>query len=175
MIIALAGFTTGTTTVLFGFGGGFVVVPFVYQLLVRQPPLASDAMHIAVATSTAVMIFNAGWVSFQNWRAGRLSFAHLIPAVVVYRRGRSGRFVVGGNIKRGVDSRAVYFLYADYNWGLSVAQRFLQRQCSASFVTFDGHRWRYANRHNCRIAGRGWQRNDGAVVAATRSYDARVY
>lgn len=43
MIIALAGFTTGTTTVLFGFGGGFVVVPFVYQLLVRQPPLASDA------------------------------------------------------------------------------------------------------------------------------------
>lgn len=28
---------------------------------------------------------------------------------MVYRRGRSGRFVVGGNIKRGVDSRAVYF------------------------------------------------------------------
>ncbi|EGT0669262.1 sulfite exporter TauE/SafE family protein, partial [Citrobacter werkmanii] len=26
MIIALAGFTTGMTTVLFGFGGGFVVV-----------------------------------------------------------------------------------------------------------------------------------------------------
>ena len=73
MIIALAGFTTGTTTVLFGFGGGFVVVPFVYQLLVRQPPLASDAMHIAVATSTAVMIFNAGWVSFQN-AEGRKTF-----------------------------------------------------------------------------------------------------
>ena len=79
MIIALAGFTTGMTTVLFGFGGGFVVVPFVYQLLVRQPPLASDAMHIAVATSTAVMIFNAGWVSFQNWRAGRLSLPILFP------------------------------------------------------------------------------------------------
>ncbi|HIF7206206.1 TPA: hypothetical protein ACX4AO_003445 [Klebsiella pneumoniae] len=31
VIIALAGFTTGITTVLFGFGGGFVVVPFVYQ------------------------------------------------------------------------------------------------------------------------------------------------
>ena len=79
MIIALAGFTTGMTTVLFGFGGGFVVVPFVYQLLVRQPPLASDAMHIAVATSTAVMIFNAGWVSFQNWRAGRLSLPIVFP------------------------------------------------------------------------------------------------
>jgi len=60
MMIALAGFTTGITTVLFGFGGGFVVVPLVYQLLVRQQLLAGNAMYIAVATSTAVMIFNAG-------------------------------------------------------------------------------------------------------------------
>lgn len=67
IIIALAGFTTGITTVLYGFGGGFVVMPFVYQLLVRQ--LAGNAMHIAVATSTAVMILNADWISYQNWRA----------------------------------------------------------------------------------------------------------
>lgn len=80
-IIALAGFTTGITTVLFGFGGGFVVVPFVYQLLVRQPQLAGNAMHIAVGTSTAVMIFNAGWVSYQNWRAGRLSSSVLFPLI----------------------------------------------------------------------------------------------
>jgi len=79
VIIALAGFTTGITTVLFGFGGGFVVVPFVYQLLRRQPELAGNAMHIAVATSTAVMIFNAGWVSYRNWRAGKLSSQTLFP------------------------------------------------------------------------------------------------
>ncbi|HBU7208800.1 TPA: sulfite exporter TauE/SafE family protein, partial [Klebsiella pneumoniae] len=54
VIIALAGFTTGITTVLFGFGGGFVVVPFVYQLMLRQPAIAGNAMHVAVATSTAV-------------------------------------------------------------------------------------------------------------------------
>ncbi|KTS66450.1 membrane protein, partial [Pantoea dispersa] len=79
LIIVLAGFTTGITTVLFGFGGGFVVVPFIYQLLMRQPLLAGNAMHIAVATSTAVMIFNAGWVSYQNWQAGRLSSTVLFP------------------------------------------------------------------------------------------------
>lgn len=78
-IIALAGFTTGISTVLFGFGGGFVVVPFVYQLLLRQPELTGDAMHIAVATSTAVMIFNAGWVSYCNWRAGKLLQQILFP------------------------------------------------------------------------------------------------
>ena len=81
LIILLAGFTTGITTVLFGFGGGFVVVPFVYQLLSRQPGLSTEAMHIAVATSTAVMIFNAGWVSFRNWRSGKLSPEILFPLV----------------------------------------------------------------------------------------------
>lgn len=78
-IISMAGFTTGITTVLFGFGGGFVVVPFVYQLVVQQPHLTAHAMHIAVATSTAVMIFNAGWASYQNWRGGKLTPAILLP------------------------------------------------------------------------------------------------
>ncbi|MBY4840325.1 sulfite exporter TauE/SafE family protein [Pantoea sp. DY-5] len=81
LIIGLAGFATGITTVLFGFGGGFVVVPFVYQLLSQQPLLAAQAMHIAVATSTAVMIFNAGWASYQNWRAGKLHTDILLPLI----------------------------------------------------------------------------------------------
>lgn len=81
LIIGLAGFATGITTVLFGFGGGFVVVPFVYQLLLQQPLLAMEAMHIAVATSTAVMIFNAGWASYQNWRAGKLHDVPLLPLI----------------------------------------------------------------------------------------------
>ena len=79
LIIALAGFTTGITTVLFGFGGGFVVVPFVYQLLRHQPEMAGHAMHIAVATSTAVMIFNAGWISYRNWRASAISTQACLP------------------------------------------------------------------------------------------------
>ncbi len=39
VIIALAGFTTGITTVLFGFGGGFVVVPL---CLSTDAPAAGD-------------------------------------------------------------------------------------------------------------------------------------
>jgi len=81
LIIGLAGFATGISTVLFGFGGGFVVVPFVYQLLLQQPLLAAQAMHTAVATSTAVMIFNAGWASYQNWRAGKLNTDILLPLI----------------------------------------------------------------------------------------------
>ncbi|WP_430332871.1 sulfite exporter TauE/SafE family protein [Rhodococcus sp. ACT016] len=49
------GLLIGVTTVLFGFGGGFIVVPVIYGVAGDRP----DAMHIAVATSTAVMIVNA--------------------------------------------------------------------------------------------------------------------
>lgn len=79
VIIACVGLITGVTTVLFGFGGGFVVVPFVYQLLLRQPNLANNAMHIAVATSTAVMVFNSGWASYKNLKAGKLSISIIFP------------------------------------------------------------------------------------------------
>lgn len=79
LIIACVGLTTGITTVLFGFGGGFVVVPFVYQLLLRQPSLENNAMHIAVATSTAVMVFNSGWASYKNFKAGKLSMPIIFP------------------------------------------------------------------------------------------------
>jgi uncharacterized membrane protein YfcA len=109
-IIALAGFTTGITTVLFGFGGGFVVVSFVYQLMLRQSELAGNAMHIAVATSTAVMIFNAGWVSYRNWRAGKLSAQTLFPLLWFIAIG-----AVVGSCLAGVFSenivRALFILY----------------------------------------------------------------
>ncbi len=110
VIIALAGFTTGITTVLFGFGGGFVVVPFVYQLMLRQPAIAGNAMHVAVATSTAVMIFNAGWVSYRNWRAGKLAAQTLFPLLWFIAIG-----AVVGSCLAGILSekivRALFILY----------------------------------------------------------------
>jgi uncharacterized membrane protein YfcA len=109
-IIALAGFTTGITTVLFGFGGGFVVVPFVYQLMLRQPGLAGNAMHIAVATSTAVMIFNAGWVSYRNWRDARLSSQTLFPLLWFIAIGAVVGSCLAGLLSEGL-VRTLFILY----------------------------------------------------------------
>jgi len=68
-ILLLCGGVAGVTTVLFGFGGGFLVVPLMYILLmtVHGPGSAAGlaAMHIAVATSTALMIFAT---SLSTWR-----------------------------------------------------------------------------------------------------------
>lgn len=80
-IIALAGFFTGITTLLFGFGGGFVVVPFVYHFIALDPALSAVAMHIAVATSGAVMVFNAGYASYLNQRRGHILKKTVIPLI----------------------------------------------------------------------------------------------
>jgi len=71
-VLLLCSGLAGVTTVLFGFGGGFVVVPLMVTLLiaVHGPDSATGlaAMHIAVATSTALMIFAA---SLSTWRHHR--------------------------------------------------------------------------------------------------------
>lgn len=79
IIIIAAGVLTGITTIMFGFGGGFVVVPFVYHLLSATPGLSHEAMHIAVATSTAVMVLNSGYATFVQWRAGGLLKETVLP------------------------------------------------------------------------------------------------
>ncbi|MGP2439366.1 TSUP family transporter [Streptomyces sp. JW3] len=54
------GALTGLTTVLFGFGGGFVAVPVVVW---ADAALGPDAMRVATATSALVMVVNAGFAT----------------------------------------------------------------------------------------------------------------
>ncbi|MEB4613180.1 sulfite exporter TauE/SafE family protein [Leucobacter sp. M11] len=71
-LIVLLGFgiLTGVTTVLFGFGGGFITVPVLAAVL--GGPAPGDGMHVAVATSAAVMVINAGGATLGQARAGAL-------------------------------------------------------------------------------------------------------
>lgn len=83
LLLAVLGCMTGVTTVLFGFGGGFVVVPLVYHLVMSShaPGDAGydNAMQIAVATSTAVMVVSAWVATFRQRRAGRLVGGYVWP------------------------------------------------------------------------------------------------
>ncbi|MGW3208149.1 TSUP family transporter [Streptomyces sp. NPDC001135] len=54
------GLLTGVTTVLFGFGGGFVAVPVVVW---ADTALGADAIRVATATSALVMLVNAGFAT----------------------------------------------------------------------------------------------------------------
>lgn len=67
----------GITTVLFGFGGGFVTVPVVFALVVARGE--TEPMHTAVATSAAVMVVTASAATLAQLRSGRLHRQYLWP------------------------------------------------------------------------------------------------
>ncbi|MFF2012342.1 sulfite exporter TauE/SafE family protein [Streptomyces sp. NPDC058195] len=79
LLLLLFGCLTGITTVLFGFGGGFVTVPVVYGLWSTTAHPGADAMHVAVATSTAVMAVNSVFATLTQWHQGRLRREYLWP------------------------------------------------------------------------------------------------
>lgn len=82
VLLACFGCLSGVTAVLFGFGGGFVVVPLMYRMLTAHHPddvIGESAMHIAVATSTCVMIVNALVSTGKHHRAGQMIRHYLWP------------------------------------------------------------------------------------------------
>jgi uncharacterized membrane protein YfcA len=83
LVLAAFGGLAGVTTVLFGFGGGFVVVPLLYRALVlahgTDSAVGRSAMHIAVATSTCVMIVSALLATRRHQRAGTIDWALIRP------------------------------------------------------------------------------------------------
>ncbi|MFG2946477.1 sulfite exporter TauE/SafE family protein [Streptomyces adustus] len=89
LVLLLFGCLTGITTVLFGFGGGFVTVPVVYGLWSVTAHPGADPMHVAVATSTAVMVVNSVLATLTQWRLGRLRREYIWPM---------GAFVLAGAV-----------------------------------------------------------------------------
>ncbi|WP_395026070.1 sulfite exporter TauE/SafE family protein [Comamonas odontotermitis] len=84
-LLLLFGVIAGVTTVLFGFGGGFVVVPVLYSVLLAvygaDSEMGRAAMHIAVATSTCVMVFGAGMATLRHHKAGTVQWKQVRPLV----------------------------------------------------------------------------------------------
>jgi hypothetical protein len=86
LVLAVCGCFAGVTTVLFGFGGGFIVVPLLYWLVPLMSDVGSEAAHsamqIAVATSTCVMIFGASLATIRHHRIGSVDLKQVRPLIV---------------------------------------------------------------------------------------------
>lgn len=78
------GLLTGVTTVLFGFGGGFVAVPVV---VAADAALGADAMRVATATSALVMVVNAGFATAVTPRRVLLALRGSGPLLVLLAAG----------------------------------------------------------------------------------------
>ncbi|WP_329062369.1 sulfite exporter TauE/SafE family protein [Amycolatopsis sp. NBC_01480] len=77
LILFAFGCLSGVTTVLFGFGGGFVTVPVIAAVVG-----GGDALHVAVATSAVVMLVNSAGATIAGLRAGRVRREYLWPLAV---------------------------------------------------------------------------------------------
>ena len=75
-VLVIVGIITGVTAGLFGFGGGFVIVPLVYHFFPAYDLLAVPdrgyLLQVGVATSTAVMIVGTIYSSLKHHLAGNI-------------------------------------------------------------------------------------------------------
>jgi uncharacterized membrane protein YfcA len=85
-LLVMFGFLTGITAVLFGFGGGFVIVPLLYVMLNvvngADSLIAQKAIHIGIATSTCVMIVNAIVSTNKHHKLGNVLWSYVFPLSV---------------------------------------------------------------------------------------------
>ncbi len=72
-ICVLAGAVAGLFAGLIGIGGGFTTVPILNYLLPLAAVPERHVMHVAVATSLALMIVNTASAAWFRWRSGSLS------------------------------------------------------------------------------------------------------
>src|SRR5258708_3566580 len=82
-ILIVVGVITGIAAGLFGFGGGFVIVPLVYHLFpaydLLRPADSGYLLQIGVATSTSVMIVGTTYASLKHHRAGNIDWSSVFP------------------------------------------------------------------------------------------------
>lgn len=93
-LLVFFGCFAGITTVMFGFGGGFVIVPVLYHVISAthavDTAVNQSAMHIAVATSTCVMIVNAALSTFNQRKHRTLLLPYIWPI--------AGYIAIGGAV-----------------------------------------------------------------------------
>ncbi|WP_213881819.1 sulfite exporter TauE/SafE family protein [Pseudomonas sp. dw_358] len=125
-MLAAFGCLSGMTTVLFGFGGGFVVVPLVYHLMIGNPVQGNaghDAtMQIAVATSTAVMLISASLASGKQYRAGRWVAGYFWPLAGYIALGA----MLGALLAQAMSSEGIRIAFMVY-LGLTIADCLLRK------------------------------------------------
>lgn len=98
----------GLTTVLFGFGGGFITVPVVLALVTARG--GADPMHTAVATSAAVMVVTAAVATLTQLRSGRLQRRYLWPLAAFVAAGAGLGALAAGRAAE----RTLHLLFIGY-------------------------------------------------------------
>lgn len=122
LAIFTGGLAAGFLTGLLGVGGGVVMVPLLYQVLLHMQEPSKAAFTTAVATSLAVMIFSGSVAAWIYYRQGQLKPALLAWAGAGTLLGVS----LGAHIMVATDDRLVRLAFGLFLW-LVAASMFLPK------------------------------------------------
>ena len=107
IIFLTFGVLTGILSSLFGFGGGFVVIPVLYLVLPTMNFPDSLVMHVAIGTSLAIMIVNSINSTLSHHRKKHILwfiFLQLAPAIAIGA-------LVGGVISPYIEGDILRYLF----------------------------------------------------------------
>lgn len=169
LVLVLIGILAGLTTVLFGFGGGFVTVPVIVW---ADGALGAAAPAVAVATSAVVMVVNAAAATAATSRA---TLAHLRSAVpLVALLGCGG--ALGAGLARlsatAADHLGFRRLPGDHDRRCTAAARISapsRRDRRPPTRVRDPCGSGHPHRCDSLVSGRRRQRDDGSIAASRRS------
>jgi uncharacterized membrane protein YfcA len=105
---AIVGFMAG----LLGIGGGMTLVPLLTIIFTAEGFAADHIVHMAVATSTATMVFTA----LSSVRAHHGKGAVLWPVVVAMAPGIVAGSLVGPQIASALPTRAFAAVFGAFTW-----------------------------------------------------------
>ncbi|NNP72641.1 sulfite transporter TauE/SafE [Acinetobacter defluvii] len=81
--LCVVGIVSGMLTILFGFAGGFVIIPIVYSTIHLTHTVDSAAYAMAfksaIATSLLLMVLNSALASYQQYKNNRIQFQYIFP------------------------------------------------------------------------------------------------
>ena len=86
MVLCILGVCVGLVSGLLGFGGGILIVPVLKYYLEHIGVSPALSMHVAVATSLAVIIFTSASASLAFAKQNRISwplFVRFLPGVII--------------------------------------------------------------------------------------------
>lgn len=107
IIYFLVGVFTGLLAMLFGFGGGFVVVPILFWLLPWHGVAVELAMHIAVGTSLMLMLINMVYTTTLHFRSQNLDMPLLKQMLPLLILGA----IIGASTASMIDSQWLRYIF----------------------------------------------------------------
>jgi uncharacterized protein len=119
IILSFFGVLTGITASLFGFGGGFVVVPLLYHLLGVNN---INSMYVAISTSTAIMVINSINATYKHNKNNNIIWEMVYPLIIYISIGALFGVLLAGVLNSQI-IRWFFILYMIYTIYECVAKK----------------------------------------------------